>query len=208
MKVLIADDHQIVRYGIKLMLQNKYRQVDFDECESVKEVIACVRQKDYDFLFLDIHMVDTISVSVIQSLILLKPTVRIIILSQLPEAIFGLHFIKAGAKAYIDKKRNFDVLEKVIDWVAEGKVFVTEEIRDQMLRDSFSRGGNSTRLSGREIDVLSLMLDGYTTSGIAERLNLRSTTVSTYKGRIFEKLNTSNLFELRALRDIIDIVKE
>lgn len=205
MRVLVADDHQIVRYGIKILLQSKYIGVEFEECDNLSEVTDKVKNSDYDLLVLDIHMDETTSIQYVRNLVALKSKIKIIILSQLPEEIFGLHYIKAGAKAYVDKKKNFDLLSKAVDSVINGKVFITEEIRDEMFRLTVEDNATYSKLSEREMDVLACMLKGLPTSEIGIKLSLQNTTVSTYKNRIFEKLKTNNIVVLKELSMVLGL---
>jgi len=208
MKFLIADDHDIVRLGVKLLLQKKYPDAVITEITDYNSILAKVKNEDHDLLILDIHMQETCTIEFIKHLITLKPAIRIIILSYLPEDVFALHYLKAGVMAYIHKKYDTEVLSRAIDRVLTNRKYLTDAVNARMLGTDSGDENLFTRLSEREIEVLNYMLQGYTSSEICNKMNLHNTTISTYKNRIFEKLHTNNIMELNELATIHNLFKK
>ena len=207
MKFLVADDHDLVRLGVRLVLQKKFPNSEIDEVTNFNSIVKKIRDKEYDLAILDIHMQEKSSIQFIKHLLVLRPKLKIIILSYLPEEVFGIHYIKAGVMAYINKKYDNDVFEKAIDKVLNNRRYLTDEINDQMQQMLTGDTNLFNKLSEREIEVLNYMLQGYSVSDISNKLNLHNTTVSTYKNRIFEKLNTKNIMVLNELATIYNPFK-
>ncbi len=208
MKFLIADDHDIVRLGVKLLLQKKYPDAGVTEITDYNKILGKLKGDDYDLLILDIHMQETCTIEFIRHLISLKPALRIIILSYLPEDVFAIHYLKAGVMAYIHKKYDTEILSKAVDCVLTDRKFLTAGVNERMLHKDTGDENLFARLSEREIEVLHYMLQGYVSSEICNKMNLHSTTISTYKNRIFEKLHTNNIMELNELVTIHDLLKK
>lgn len=208
MKFLIADDHDIVRLGVKLLLQKKFATAQVDEVTDFSTITQKIKEQDYDLFILDIHMQETSTIDFIKNLLSIKPKLKIIILSYLPEDVFGIHYIKAGAMSYINKKYDNKILSAAIDKVLNNGRYITEEISDQMRQIVIGDNNLFAKLSDREIEVLNYILQGYSVSDIGNKMNLHITTISTYKSRIFEKMNTNNIMVLNELATIHKIFKK
>jgi DNA-binding NarL/FixJ family response regulator len=208
MKFLIADDHDIVRLGVKLLLQRKFSDAQVEEVTDFSTITQRIKENDYDLFILDIHMQETSTIDFIKNLLALKPKLKIIILSYLPEDVFGIHYIKAGAMSYINKKYDNKILSAAIDKVLNNGRYITEEINDQMRQIVIGDNNLFAKLSDREIEVLNYILQGYSVSDISHKMNLHITTISTYKSRIFEKMNTNNIMVLNELATIHKIFKK
>jgi two-component system invasion response regulator UvrY len=201
-RVLIADDHTIVRSGIKLVIQDILPQAVFDEAFNGDEVISLVKKKDYEMIVLDINMPDTDSITLVTNVMAYREQSKILIYSMNPEELYAKRFIKLGVLGYLTKESRSDEIRKAITCVLKGDVYLSKKLRNDLKEDMQSKKGADNpfeKLSDREIQTVKYLLDGHSLLDIRKILNVHSSTVGTYKTRIFEKLKIKTLHELREL---------
>jgi two-component system invasion response regulator UvrY len=193
-KILIADDHAVVREGVKRILtdQGLYH---FGEAATAEDALTAVRSSDWDILILDLSIPVRGGFAVLEELGLLKPKLRTIVYSMHPEDQFGLRVLKAGAVGYLAKERAPEELIQAIEKVRAGGLYVTETLAETLA--AHLKSGDDLplhhRLSSREYTVFEQIAKGQSVSQIADALCLSVKTVSTYRARILEKMGlTSN----------------
>jgi len=197
-KILIADDHAILRAGLKEILVLDLRDVVCGEAETAEQVLAQVRTRPWDLLILDITMPGRSGLDILSDLKSLRPELRVLILSMHPEDQFGKRALKAGAFGYLKKESAPEELIQAIRKILAGKRYVSAALADRLAADlsADADGQPHETLSPREFEVFCMIGAGKTVSRIAEELHLGVTTVSTHRARILEKLKMTTTTEL------------
>jgi two-component system invasion response regulator UvrY len=197
-KVLLADDHAILRGGLKEILVRHLEGVECGEAENAEQVLTQVRKHPWDLLILDITMPGRSGLDILADLKLLRPGLPVLVLSMLPEDQFGKQALKAGAWGYLKKESAPEELIQAVRRILAGGRYVSPALAEKFARDL---QGNAERrpheaLSPREFNVLVMIASGRAVGQIAEELHLSGTTVSTYRARILEKMNMTTTAEL------------
>ena len=196
-KVLVADDHAVVRRGLVQILQEEDIKVT-GEAGSAKEVLNLLRKYDYDVLILDISMPDGGGLEVMEQIKSWQEAPAILVLSVYPEKQYAHRAIQLGAKGYLTKDSAPDMLVEAVRKVARGDVFLTQTLADELVATLQSAKTKSTQelLSDREFQVLERYAQGFSSTQIANDLSLSIKTVSTYRRRLLDKLNMETTAEL------------
>lgn len=197
-RVLIADDHAIVRKGLRLIAKEQASEIEVDEAENGQEVMEKIHQARYDVLVLDISMPGRNGLDILREVRHALPSLPVLILSMHPEEQYAIRMLKSGASGYLTKDCAPDQLVPAIQKIARGGKYVSDMLAEQLL---FNLTGEANRpphelLSDREYSVLVLIGQGKTPTEIAEQLILSVKTVSTYRTRVLEKLNLQSTAEL------------
>ena len=203
-RVLIADDHTIVRSGIKLIIQDLLSATVIDEASNGDEVISCVKKNDYELIVLDINMPDTDSITLVTNLFAYREQSKILIYSMNSEELYAKRFIKLGVLGYLNKESKAEEIRRAITCVLNGDIYISKKIKKDLNEDMHSKKGADNpfkKLSDREIQTVKYLLHGYSLLEIKKILNIHSSTVGTYKTRIFEKL------KIKTLRDLDQLAK-
>ena len=198
LKILIADDHAIVRQGLKQILADIPDQAIIDEAANGNQVLSKVRKNTYDVLILDISMPGLSGLDVLKQLKIERPDLNVLMLSMHPEEQYAIRALKAGAAGYLTKESAPEELVAAIKKVSMGRKYVTASLAEKL---AFDLGERSERppheyLSDREFQVLRLIASGKTVKEIAEDMFLSIKTISTYRSRILEKMNMKTNAEL------------
>jgi DNA-binding NarL/FixJ family response regulator len=197
-KILIADDHAIVREGLKRIVAETADMVVADEATSGQEVLEKVRNNEYNVVILDISMPGRGGVDILKQLKSQRPHLPILILSMHPEEQYAVRVLKAGAAGYLTKESAPDELITAIKRVSTGRKYVSSSLAEKLAFD-LERDTElpyHETLSDREYQVLCLIASGKRVQEIAEELCLSVKTVSTYRSRILEKMKMKNNAEL------------
>jgi DNA-binding NarL/FixJ family response regulator len=197
-RLVIADDHTIVREGLKQVLSAASDLSVVGEAQNGHEVIARVRELDFDVLLLDMSMPGKSGTELIKQVHAEKPRLRILVLSMHEEEQYAVRAIKAGASGYLTKESASAQLVSAIRKVAGGGAFITSSVAEQLALGARpdAEGPPHGTLSDREFQVFRAIVGGKTVTDIANELNLSVKTVSTHKARILEKMNMSSAAEL------------
>jgi DNA-binding NarL/FixJ family response regulator len=196
-RVLLADDHQLVRDGLKGILGAASGIEVAGEAASGDEALALVRTREFDVALLDLSMPGLAGIDLIKRLRLERPALRILVLSMHGEQQYAARALKAGAAGYLTKDTAAEQLVSALRKVAAGGVAISEATAASLLASA--RGGDvppHSLLSDREFEVFRLLAAGRTPTEIAERLHLSVKTVSTHKARLQQKLNVASTAEL------------
>jgi len=199
MKVLITDDHVVVRRGIQEILRDAFEDVTFGEATNGDEAVKQVGAAEWDAVIMDISMPGKSGLETLKQIKKMKPDLPVLILSIHPEDQFAARAIKAGASGYITKESAPDELVGAMKKALSGQKYVSEAFAEQ-LADSLTRVKDGTplhqRLSDREYEVLLLIAAGNNLTSIAEKLSLSVKTISTYRTRILDKTGMKNNADL------------
>jgi two-component system, NarL family, invasion response regulator UvrY len=191
MRVLIADDHPLIRKGLKLTLSDAAAISRVDEASDGAELLERMRGARYDVVVLDLSMPGRDGLEVLKDLRSLHPDTPVIILSLQPEEQYAARAFRAGASACLNKSAAPEVLLEAIRQVTAGVPYISPQAGRRLLEEV--RGGSSElphqALSDREHQVFLLIASGLTSGQISEKLNLSVKTVSTYRTRLLEKMS-------------------
>ena len=197
-RIVIADDHAIVREGLKRIILAAGDMEVAGEAANGSEVMQRVRDLAFDVLVLDLSMPGRSGMEVIRLVRAEKPRLRILVLSMHQELQYAVRAIKSGASGYLTKESAPAQLEQAIRKVAGGGAFVTAEVAEQLALGAMPGGDAPLHesLSNREFEVLRLLVAGVSVTDIAGRLNLSVKTVSTHKANLMHKIGLQNQSEL------------
>ena len=197
-RIVLADDHTIVREGLKQLLAAAPGFQVVAEAANGHEAIAHVRALDFDVLLLDMSMPGKSGIELIRQVHAEKPKVRILVLSMHEEHQYAVRAIRAGASGYLTKESASKQLVEAIRKVAGGGAFISAEVAQQLALGAMpgATGPLHGTLSDREYEVFLLIARGKSISDIAEGLSLSVKTVSTHKANILEKMNLQTAGDL------------
>ncbi|MCX5725273.1 MAG: response regulator transcription factor [Nitrospirae bacterium] len=198
MKVLIIDDHVVVRRGVKQILEETFPHVEIGEADTGREGLAAVQQQSWDLAMVDISLPDQSGLELLRKLRDTAPQLPLMVLSLHPEQQYAVHAFRAGAMAYLTKQAAPEELAKAVTQVLSGRRYVTASLGERMA-GNLSKGPadpNHHTLSKREFEVLVLLAQGQSVKKIAGSLALSVKTVSTYRARLLDKLQLSTTAEL------------
>lgn len=197
-KVLIADDHAIVRDGLKQIFKETLDIVVTGEAADGTEVIKKITKEAYDIVVLDISMPGSGGLDVLKYIKLYHPDLPVLVLSMYSEDQYAIRVLKAGAAGYLTKESASEQLISAVRKISEGRKYISPELAEKLadsLYVSRHKAGHET-LSDREFQVLRLIGSGMTVGEIAEKLSLSVKTISTNRARILAKMGMKNNAEL------------
>ncbi|MHC1737073.1 MAG: response regulator [Ignavibacteriaceae bacterium] len=197
-RVVITDDHPIIRAGLRKILERDNDIQILAEFETAGEVTEFLKQNECDILTLDINLPDRSGLDIIGEILKLRPDIKILILSISPEERYALKSLKLGAHGYLTKDSTPAELIRAINKVSMGKKYISEELADSIAADFDGQLEKllHRKLSERELEILTLIGEGKTVNQIAETLFLSPNTVRSYRARILEKMNLSSTADL------------
>lgn len=198
MKILITDDHAVVRQGLKLILADHFKKAVFGEARNATEALALVWKEKWDVVVLDITMPGRSGLEVLKEIKRSRPKLPVLILSMHPEDQFAVRLLKAGAAGYLTKESAGEELVGAIKKVVDGGRFISPSLAERMAAylTLDVRKAPHERLSDREFLILRMIASGKPVSQIAKELAISVSTVSTYRARILEKMDMKNNAEL------------
>jgi DNA-binding NarL/FixJ family response regulator len=199
-KVLLVEDHAMFRERLAHLIQEDFGMSICGETDNIRDALDIVRTAKPDMALVDITLKGSSGLEFLKDLKAQDINLPVLVLSMHEEALYAERVLAAGAKGYITKHENSQTLLRAMQHVLEGKVYLSEQMTENMLRKMSgqeARVGDVKRLTDRELEVFQLIGSGKTTREIAENLNLGMTTVDTYRTRIKEKLGLRNGTQLQ-----------
>lgn len=198
LKVLIADDHTVVRRGLRQILLEGFPSAQVEEVADAEELIKKIMQAPWDLVISDLSMPGRSGLEALQQIKQIQPKLPVLILSIHPEDQYAIRVLRAGASGYLSKDMAPDELVIAVQKVLMGKKYITDTIAEKLasVLDQDSSKAPHEILSDREFSVLKLLASGKSVSEIAESMFLSVTTVSTYRTRIMVKMNMKNNADL------------
>lgn len=197
-KILIVDDHEVLRDGVKKIFDRQPGTATFGEASTVPEAIRLVREQDWDVVVLDISLGGRSGLEILKELKHIRPGLPVLILSMHSEEEFVRRALKAGASGYVTKDSPRAELAQAVSKVMSGGRYLSATVAEKLVFD-FAIGTARPAhegLSDREFEVLRLIASGKTVGEIASMLSLSESTISTYRGRILEKMGMKTSAEL------------
>ena len=198
-RILIADDHAIVRQGLKYILQERPNIFCVTEADSAHQTLDLIQKKEFDLVILDISLPDGNGLEILKQIHEWKPGLPVLVMSIHAEEQFALRSLKAGAHGYVAKGSSSSEILNAIEKVMDGGRYLSADIADhfafELGKDKWMKPSHEN-LSDREMEVLCYIVSGKSISNIAEKLHLSVKTVSTYRSRILEKMNMKSTAEM------------
>ena len=198
MRILIVDDHAVVRRGLKETLGEAFPRATFAEAKSAEETLVHARRQDWDVVILDISMPGKSGLDILDDLHRLRPKLPVLLLSIHPEEQYARRALKSGAAGYLTKDSVPEELKEAVRRVLGGGRYVSAALAEKLAFD-LRRGADTPiheLLSGREFQVLRMIASGSTVKQIADEISLSVKTVSTYRARILEKMGMNTNADL------------
>ncbi|PKA99183.1 LuxR family two component transcriptional regulator [Flavobacteriaceae bacterium MAR_2009_75] len=197
-KVLIADNHPIVRMGVTNVLEEASGFEVVDTASTTSELFEKLEKVTPDVIMLEMDIPEINGIATLRKLKKENPDVKVLMYSGQSEDVYALSTIRAGAFGYLSKASDIDYIISAVRKVSEGNMFITNELAQRL---AFDEGTQKPRrffrkLSTREVEVLKLLASGKRNKDVAIGLNLNEKTVSTYKARLMKKLNVDNMVDL------------
>jgi two-component system, NarL family, invasion response regulator UvrY len=198
MKILLADDHALVRQGLKLILADHFKNTVFGEARNAHEALARASKDTWDVVVLDITMPGRSGLDVLREIKRLRPKLPVLILSMHPEDQFAVRMLKSGAAGYLTKESAGEELAGAIRKVIAGGRYISPSLAERMASylDMDVLKAPHERLSDREYLILRMIASGKQVSQIARELSLSVKTISTYRARVLQKTDLKNNAEL------------
>jgi two-component system invasion response regulator UvrY len=197
-KILVADDHPVVRLGLKQLLSEIKDMTVADEATTGQEVLKKVAKNDYDVILLDISMPGRNGLDILHELRSKKPKIPVLVLSIYPEDQYAVRVLKIGAAGYLTKESVPEELINAIRKVSQGRKYISPTLAEKLAADLEFDSEKPVHeyLSDREYQVLCLLSSGKRLKDIAEELDLSIKTISTYRTRILDKMKMKNNAEM------------
>jgi two-component system invasion response regulator UvrY len=196
--ILVAEDHSVLRMGVSMIAEQVFPGVIIKEADTFYDTLELLRHTTFDLLILDIKMPGGGSPQMISDIKAIQTAVRILIFSSFEEDTHALNYLKMGANGYLPKTAPPNVVKEAIKNVLQGKTYMSSIVQTQLINtlQTPKAEGEIAMLSPREMEVMQLMIRGTSNQDIKSVLNIQSSTLSTFKGKIFKKMNVANMIEL------------
>jgi two-component system, NarL family, invasion response regulator UvrY len=199
MRILIADDHAIVRKGIRQLLMEEYPSAKIEEVGDSESLIAKTNSENWDVVICDLDMPGRSGLEAMQQIRAMRPKLPVLIMSIYPEEQYARRLLKAGAAGYLSKDAATEDLAKAVRQVLQGRKYISPVVAQIIAADMGQDGGDKPShesLSNREFEIFKLIASGKSVSEIADKLSLSSATISTHRARILAKMNLRTNAEL------------
>jgi DNA-binding NarL/FixJ family response regulator len=198
--ILVVDDQEVVRYGTTLILQKSIDDVHVSNASSFDDTLKMLSSKQFDLVILDIDMPGGNNHQMLDVIRLRHPEIKILIFSSYDEQIFGWRYLEAGADGFLSKKTGIEEIKNAVKSLLRDEKYLSPLLKQTLLNNAGNKKSTTTnpldRLSNRESNIMQLLIKGTSVAEIAQQLSLQISTVSTYKKRICEKLQVSNIVEM------------
>ncbi|MEI6948798.1 response regulator transcription factor [Paraflavisolibacter sp. H34] len=198
LRILIADDHAIIRRGLKQILSEEYPSAEFAEATDAEAALKKIIQQEFDVLICDLSMPGRNGLEVVKQVKQHRPRLPVLILSIHPEEQYAVRSLRAGAAGYLNKDVATEELVKAVQRVLQGRKYISSSMAEKLAEelDRENQKPPHEQLSDRELSVFKLLAEGKAVSEIAELLALSATTISTYRARVLTKMNMKANAEL------------
>jgi two-component system, NarL family, invasion response regulator UvrY len=198
MQVLIADDHAIVRRGVREILEEAPLGIAVDETSTASATLKAIRDKAYEIVLLDVSFPDGSGLDVLREISASRPSTRVLLLSMYPEEHYAQRALRSGAAGYLSKDRAPEELIVAIRTVVAGGKYITQSLAEHLADEIGAKENHLPHetLSDRELQIMTRLAAGKSVGEIATELALSPKTISTYRTRVLEKLNLKTTAEL------------
>lgn len=195
--ILIADDHEIIRRGLKSLISDFWTGVEIIHASTLEQALT-ETEKSPNLIIIDVNLPGGNNLKVIDQIKLVQPNAKILVFSSLNENIYAVPYLKSGASGYLTKNAEESEIVTAITTILAGSRYSSRNVKENMFNSILGNDGDNpfTKLSGRELEVAELLTKGIGVLEISNKLNLQMGTVSTYKLRLFQKLKIKSIIEL------------
>jgi two-component system, NarL family, invasion response regulator UvrY len=204
MDLLIVDDHEVVRTGVRSVLQDIFSQATIYEAYDEKSALVLVKERNYHLIIMDVQMPNTDSFGFLEYIKLKDAQARVLVFSMSNETIYAKRFLKSGAMGFVSKSTGLAELTKAVELVMNGRKYISENLSELLAQefDADAKPNQFDLLSKREFEVAALLMKNKTINEIASILSINSSTVASHKARVLEKMNAKNITELIEIDNI------
>ena len=199
--ILLVDDHTIIRTGLKILLGNDLASYTFHEAADGESALEYVHSSCYELIVMDINIPGTDTFALVEQILAYEPESKILMFSMNCESIYAKRFLKLGVRGYVRKDEPAADIKHAVLTVLNNHRYISKGLTEELVEEVYSNKKNNPfdNLSPRQFEIVRRLVQGKKISDICQELQLHSSTVSTQKNRIFEKLNVNNLVELYAI---------
>ena len=201
-QILLADDHVIIRRGMKVLMDNYFKRETIIEADSTAQILMALKEYPITHMILDMQLQDANVIEILPQLRSLYPNIPILIYTMSAEDVFGNRMLQMGAQSFLSKQSDEQEVIKALDLFFQGRPYVSTHLQELMNQSTNTHANPLLSLSDRELSVLNRLLKGETVKEISQQLDIKATTVATYKARIFEKLSVSNIIDLQNISEL------
>lgn len=201
LRVLVADDHGIVRIGMIQLIKEGWPQAVFTEAEDFQQLKEQIATAAFDLAVVDANMPNGTLQQAIDYRDLKQPDLKILVFSSQDENVYAMRYLEMGAQGFMNKLSSKSTVHRAIATMLQKGKYLSEEMKENVIFNSGSKRKPIENLSNRELEIASKLAEGQTITAIADTMHLHPSTVSTYKNRLFKKLNIDSLAELIAILD-------
>lgn len=198
--ILIVDDHLVVRKGIELIIKDKFSNAIVHHAENYTEALEIVKAVGIDLIVLDIIINGVENVKIMKEIKSIQKNTKILIFSCHEEEFYGVRYVKNGADGYLHKYCTEDKIAEVFTQIILNGYYFSDNLKLKLDKNTTKKSKSNSNpidmLSNREFEIAKMLIDGCGNLEIANKLNIKMSTVSTYKNRIFEKLYINNIVSL------------
>jgi RNA polymerase sigma factor (sigma-70 family) len=201
LKILLADDHQLVRDGLRSLLEKRHGFRIVAEAENGRKAVELSKETNPDLIIMDLNMPDLNGIEATRRILKESPRIKLIALSMHSDKRYVTRALQAGATGYVLKDNAFDELAKAIQFVMQNRIFLSPEINQVVVKEYLEKSKQLDQpaysvLTEREREVVQLIAEGKSTKEIAAVLKISVKTVETYRQRTMDKLNINNIADL------------
>lgn len=198
--ILIADDHTIIRRGLRTMIDNHFGRSTWVEVDRGTEIFAALNKHQITHAVLDMQLLDVNLLDVLPKIKTDFPQLPILVYTMSSEEIYGPKLMRSGVQCFLSKQEEETEVIAAFSNFFLGKPFTSNKLKDMLIHSTTTNPLKA--LSERELSVLNYLLRGKTVKEISEKMDLKASTIATYKARIFDKLEISNIMDLRRIADL------
>ena len=211
-KILIADDHGVVRLGLSMMIKKLRPYAVVKQVSDYKEVMQIIKDEIFNLAILDLNMPNGNFQEALQAIRIKSPITKVMIFSSQDESLYAVRYLKMGADGFLHKDSSEDVINRALIKMLDKGKYMSEEVKDSLIYGNLNKHETPDNplelLSEREMEIAECMIAGDTPKDISNKLNIHPSTVSTYKSRVFNKLNVESIPELIKIFTFHNISKD
>jgi DNA-binding NarL/FixJ family response regulator len=203
-RIIVADDHGIVRMGLIQTIKRLKPEAIIIEVEDYKSLYKMILKDELDLAIMDVNMPSGTVQEAIDYIKIHKPDLKILIFSSQDEEVYGMRYLKMGAGGYLSKQSSTEVIEQALTSMLTKGRYISDHVKEAMLLESLSGSAKKSpfeTLSDRELQIATKLAEGLPLKEISNQFNLHSSTISTYKNRLFEKL------KIRSIPELVEILR-
>jgi len=209
MNILIVDDHDVIRQSLEMIIQSEFPHTTCTKLENAQSCTAVFEKDKFDLLILDINLPDMDGTILTEWVLKIDPTQKILIFSMNPTAVFAKRLYQMGIRGFLSKQASVPEIRKALYLVlAEDAYYMSDEFKTMLNYDLLNKntGNLPDKLSKRELSIAQMLANGKSIEEIANLLQIEPSTIRTYKGRVFQKMEVTTMHEFLAKANLYKII--